>query len=252
MQNGDDDEEVQVRVGSVLSNLIKSPEITDCRDGDEILIKTVGIEGSGEKYRYWIYNNTARYSISEIVQINTSPITYQLTLNGENYLKLGDEVTLISSLQSVDSTVLDIITPNVITVTTIADNVLISLNQTFVLQKQLKKITTEYEELKSYQANVQNVYKKKYSDSILVASNSLPSYRDQPLVVDKSQKIFSGTFSGETITITDHGFYTGESVYYTPEKIVENFIRDDGSVITSATLASFYLVVMMGEKVYIM
>lgn len=233
-----DDEEVQVRVGNVLSDLIRSPEITDCRDGDEILIKTVGIEGNDEKYRYWVYNNTARYSISEIVQINTSPITYQLTLNGENYLKLGDKVTLISPLQSVDSTVLDIITPNVVTITTIADNASISLNETFVLQKQLKKITTQYEELKSYQANVQNVYKKKYSDSILVASNSLPSYRDQPLVVDKSQKIFSGTFSGETINITDHGFYTGELVYYTPEKIVKNLIRDDGSTITSVTLAS--------------
>ena len=74
--------------------------------------------------------------------------------------------------------------------------------------------------MKKFQANVQNIYKKKYSDSLLVASNSLPSYATQPIVTGKKQNVLSGTFTGDTFTIIDHGYYTGESVYYTPQKIV--------------------------------
>jgi len=56
--------------------------------------------------------------------------------------------------------------------------------------------------LKKFQANVQNIYKKKYSDSLLVASNSLPSYATQPIVTGKKQNVLSGTFTGDTFTIT--------------------------------------------------
>ena len=62
---------------------------------------------------------------------------------------------------------------------------------------------------------------------LLVASPSLPYYGSQSLNLSSREIIFSGTFDSDTFKITtntDHGFYTGDSVYYTPEKIITQFL----------------------------
>ena len=61
----------------------------------------------------------------------------------------------------------------------------------------------------------------------------------------KNQRFFiSGTYrlGDETIKLTDgidHGFYTGDVIYYTPEKVTTVITQPDGSVITSEQISSF-------------
>ena len=61
----------------------------------------------------------------------------------------------------------------------------------------------------------------------------------------KNQRFFiSGTYrlGDETIKLTDgidHGFYTGDVIYYTPEKVTTVITQPDGSVITSEQIGSF-------------
>ena len=101
-----------------------------------------------------------------------------------------------------------------------------------------------YSNVSTYNANINNVYVK--DDKVLVATNSLPSYLDSK-VDPKNQRFFiSGTYrlGDETIKLTDgidHGFYTGDVAYYTPEKNTTVITQPDGSVITSEQINSFLL-----------
>jgi hypothetical protein len=59
----------------------------------------------------------------------------------------------------------------------------------------------------------------------LVASPSIPFYYDQLLNPYDKKVTFSGSFSGEVLQITsglDHGFYTGDKVYYSPGRMVSS------------------------------
>jgi hypothetical protein len=88
----------------------------------------------------------------------------------------------------------------------------------------LRCISNSFPEASIYSTNVQNVYKD--SDNLLVASPSIPSYPSQPINASNRAISFKGTFAGDEFNITDlsdgtiiddHGFYTGDEVYYTPE-----------------------------------
>jgi hypothetical protein len=59
--------------------------------------------------------------------------------------------------------------------------------------------------------------------------------------VSSREIIFSGTFDSDTFKITfttDHGFYTGDSVYYTPEKIITESFDEDGNIIETSQIQS--------------
>ena len=78
----------------------------------------------------------------------------------------------------------------------------------------------------------------------------MPSFKDAPITGSKGQKIFSGTFFGETLNINDHGFYSGESVYYTPQKTETTFTVDDQVVTQSSITSSLFGGETGGEGTY--
>ena len=242
---------IKVRLTSVLSGFSKQDGIFDYKPGDQFNIKTLGIEDSTFKFKNWLYNNPVKYLINKIELIsNVSPKTYKLTLNKENYLFLGDSVTIdgISGNESLDAEVLDIVTDKVVTIKTTGT---INTASSYSLSRKLRKVTSStFPHLTKFHANVQNVYKKQYGDSILVASNSLPSYKDVPFTASKTARTFSGTFLGETITINEHGFYGGESVYYTPQKIETTVTLDGQDIVESSISSSLFGGDTGGEGVY--
>ena len=68
---------------------------------------------------------------------------------------------------------------------------------------------------------------------ILLHHHLLPTYNAQPIEATARKVTFSGTFSGTEFKITpgvEHGYYTGESVYYAANITVKRVIKDDGSV----------------------
>lgn len=230
---------IVVRLSSVLSGFSKQNGIYDYKPGDNFNIKTLGIEEDSFKFKNWLYNNPVKYLIANIELIgNVSPRTYKLTLNKDNYLLLGDNaiITSASSTEVYDAEISDIISSKVVTIKT-SGNLVIGAE--YYLQRNIRKATsTFFPQINKFHANIQNVYKKQYGDSILVASNSLPSYKEKPIVANKSIKTFSGTFVGETLNLSDHGYYSGESVSYTPQKIVKNEDVGDGQIIEQSTILS--------------
>ena len=235
---GDEDSPISVRITPVLSGFSKQNGVFDYKVGDRFSVKTLGIEDSSFKFANWLYNNPSKYLVSKIELIsNVSPKTYKLTLNKKNYLSLGDSVKIIKSAggESFDAEVLDIISEKVVTIKTPE-----TLNTTveYSLLKNLRKVNSlSTPQIDKFHANIQNIYKKQYGNSVLVASNSLPSFKDKPIVASKIVKTFSGTFSGETLNINDHGFYSGESVYYTPQ-ITTTSSELDGNIQTSTSITS--------------
>ena len=116
----------------------------------------------------------------------------------------------------------------------------LDVTQNYKIKKSLLKGNSAYfSSISSINSNVQNIYK--YEDRNLVSSPSIPSYYNQTLTTTDRSVVFSGTFVGEIFTITpnsDHGFYTGDIIYYTPEMIVSLSVDSDGNVTTNKTIIS--------------
>jgi hypothetical protein len=103
----------------------------------------------------------------------------------------------------------------------------------------LKPNSSLYSHLNNNTANVQNVYTN-YSDEVLVASSSLPSYYNQLLNPYNKKVTISGTFSGEVLQITsgaDHGFYTGDKIYYSPLVITTDDV--EGETLQTTSISKF-------------
>ena len=245
------DGDITVRLTPVLSGFSKQEGIFDYKAGDGFNIKTLGVEDSTFRFKNWLYNNPVKYLINKIELIsNVSPKTYKITLNKENYLFLGDSVTINSIVgsESFDAEVLDIITDKIVMIKTSGT---INVAANYFLLRKLRKVTSSiFPQLNKFHSNVQNVYKKQYGNSILIASNSIPSYKDVPIIASKTIKTFSGTFLGETITVSEHGFYGGESVYYTPQKTETTFTVDGEDVTQSSIISSLFGGETGGEGVY--
>jgi hypothetical protein len=95
--------------------------------------------------------------------------------------------------------------------------------------------------LNKYFTNVQNIYSK-FNDDLLVSSNSIPSYRNVLINPYNRSLKFSGTATNNTIQLLnngDHGFYTGDAIYYTPGKSITTTSDSDGNTITTSVLSSF-------------
>ena len=241
----------EVRITPVLSGFSKQDGIFDYKAEDQFDVKTLGVEDTTFKFKNWLYNNPVKYAINNIELIsNVSPKTYKLTLNKENYLFLGDSVKIenTTGVESHDAEVLDIITDKIVVIKTTGT---INVAGTYTLLRELRKVkSSTISEVNKFHANVQNIYKKQYGDSLLVASNSLPSFKDIPLVAAKSLKTFSGTFSGDTFTINDHGFYSGESVYYTPQRTQTTITIDGEDIVETSIQSSLFGGDTGGEGIY--
>ena len=246
-----DDLGVEVRVGSVLTGFSKPEEVHDYKIEDNFKVKSIGVKNTGFKFKNWIYSNPVQYTIDKIELISTtSPQTYRLTLKTEHQLRQGDDlfINTINGVDSFDCTISDIITSKVVLITTTGS---IVTGGQYYLRKKINKVNSlQFSFLTKFQANVQNTYKKKYSNSLLVASNSLPSYATQPIVTGKKQNILNGTFTGSTFKVLNHGFYTGDIVYYTPEKSTVTYTVDGVEQVQTTIISSLFGGDDGGEGVY--
>ena len=117
---------------------------------------------------------------------------------------------------------------------------LLDASETFSVSRSLLKAeSNDFPGSAVYSANVQNVYKEKYKDDIIVASSSLPFYNGNSLNADSRAVVFSGTFVGdefEIILTGDHGFYTGDALYYTPEKVEQSSTNRQTGITSTTTV----------------
>ena len=127
---------------------------------------------------------------------------------------------------------------------------LLDTNLVYYIKKPIKKANLEtFPYLSKFHANVQNVYKKQYGDSLLISSNLLPAYQSQSIVSNKNRVLFSGTFTGDTLNywtmvITLESWY----IILQKKRLVETQ-NDDGTKRSGIISILLYLIQEMEEKV---
>ena len=236
--NNDINETIQVRINSVINDC-EHPGAYQQGKNDTILIKTLGIGNTTFKYKNWYYNTAPSYTVDSVSLQDASDNTYRVTLNKDHYFRVGDRLTVKASASGNKplSTVTKIVNERSFL---IKGQGLLDASETFSVSRSLLKAeSNDFPGSAVYSANVQNVYKEKYKDDIIVASSSLPFYNGNSLNADSRAVVFSGTFVGdefEIILTGDHGFYTGDALYYTPEKVEQSSTNRQTGITSTTTV----------------
>ena len=229
---------VEVRIGSVLSNLEVNDQTYYFSKNDTATIKSLGITTSSPRTDSWIYNLATKYDVKSLVVVDTSSFTYRVATFTKNNFKIGDNLLIIDSFDiSKESVVSDIIDDFTFS---IKGQGFLNTNQVRfkverkILKPETSSLLSNYAYISNYTSNVQNTYAK-FNQDVLVASSSIPNYYDQPLNFYDRKITLSGFYDGEVFTISnvaDHGYYTGDAVYYKPFTTTQTI---DGSVVTTTS-----------------
>ena len=234
-------EDIRVRINSIISDVSYPDNTVNYGNGDTARIKTLGVNEKSVKGTNWVYNISPNYKVNKVSLVDASDFTYRINLNVKSYLKIGDTITLIGSDGSnKTSTVIDAVSSKEFLIRG-QGQILTSL--TYTIRRNLRNIlSNSYPTSISYLTDVQNVYKEKSESKYLVASSSIPFYNAQPLESSDRSVTFSGSFSGDTFEISplnDHGFQTGDAIYYTPQKTTKKTVSASGKVTTKEIVSSF-------------
>jgi len=234
---------VDVRISNVLSKLSIKDDTYYYSRNDTATIKSLGITTSSPLVDSWIYNLSTKFDVRTIEKIsgisfNGSDFSYKLSTNVKNNFKVGDNLTLNNSISiSKDCFISNIIDAFNFTIKGQGN---ININQLFfnvqrkILKPQINFNSSKYSYLSEYTADVQNTYVK-FNQDLLVASSSIPNYYNQALSFYDRKIILDGSYSGEIFTISnipDHGYYTGDAVYYSPNTI--KTIVDESNVTSTS------------------
>ena len=223
------DEIIKVRISSVLGSINLPENVISLKRGTTANVATLGVSEKNFKSTKWWYNVAPIYRVSNVELVDSSDSTYKITLNVKHYLKIGNTLEVIlKNGTRLRSSVSSVLSEKVFTIR--GQGPISPTNVLSVQRKIQKGSSTVFPEIQSYSTDVQNVYKTS-DDSYIVASPSLPSYNSQPIQVNPREFIFSGTFLGDVFEISpgvEHGFYTGDAVYYQAEIIDQNYVTDAG------------------------
>ena len=239
----DPDETIEVRITSVINSLEYDDASCLYGNGDDIKIKTLGIGDTDYKMKGWFYNVSPTYKVKQIGLIDVSDFTYEVFTDVDHQFKVGDRAVLSRSSgekTSLPSSTISQITSSrsfilkeqgEIDVTDYLEN------NPYIIERKLSKANPiNFPEASVYSSDVQNVYKQKKTEKILVTSPSIPSYDSSSLGVNAKRIVFNGNFSGDTfniiadattpvgVPIFDHGFYTGDAIYYTPQIVNDVYV----------------------------
>jgi len=218
---------IKVRITGVLSDLKILDKTYYYEKGEKIQIESLGSNLSSNIANNWFFNVSVRYDVKFLQLVDSSTYTYRVNLYDEHDFVIGDSITLISSNdrefygEIIPENINAIYTSNISGFDTkLAFNITgqgqLNTNIFYNVRKNISKVsTTNYPSLTKYTTNVQNVYTD-LEDTLYVASNSLPSYYNNPLVINDRSITFSGSFSGTQLVIGTHSFITGDAIVYNP------------------------------------
>jgi hypothetical protein len=233
-----ENQNIKVRITSVLSGINIIDDTFYQKKNNISDIKTLGINPEDFVSNNWFFNISPTYAVEFISLVDDSDKTYRITTKANHIFKIGDTLRIKGSDNTEkNSVVVDIISNKSFNIKGQGE---LLLSDTYTIQKDiLKANSSSFTNTSIFNTNVQNIYKDK--EKTLVASSSLPYYGSQSLNLSTREIFFSGTFDSNIFKITtntDHGFYTGDAVYYTPEKIVVQSFDEDGSIIETSSITT--------------
>jgi len=212
---------VRVRIGSVLKNVENLDDGFYLSKDDRARITFPGIANTTSKANNWILNTPIKYTLSDLSLIDNSNFTYRVKTYDDNIFTVGDSAILSDTIAStIECRVVSIIDRKTFT---IRGPGAVPQSNIYRIERKIKKSSvsstnTRHSYINNYNSDIQNIYSN-FSNDVLVASPSIPFYKNQPLSFYDRVIPLNGSFSGDTLSVSgvsDHGFQTGDSVYYKP------------------------------------
>jgi len=218
------EKEIKVRFTNTLKDFIGNDPTAYFRLNDTIQIKSLGYEAPGKKNNNYILNVKTKFKIAKTEVVDPNAFVYKFNVYDDTFFKEGyfvryeNEDSTVSILGQITRTI-DNITVNV------TFNTPIPLTGQFYLENQLLKgSSTRQPYINNFVANVQNTYAK-FGGDTLIASNSIPRYYNLETNPYDRKITFSANLSStqnlplptNPTTLPDHGFYTGDAVWFQSE-----------------------------------
>jgi hypothetical protein len=241
---------IKVRINSVIKSCSISSDTRYYHVGDTAQIRTLGVDIDNYLFNNWFLNIASSYEITSISLQNTFDYTYNITVKTPHIFKIGDSVKIINSSGSEKfSTIINVDSS---TSFSISGQGVLSNDQYIIRRNILKVNSNTFQNLSNINSNVQNLYK--LNEKLLITSSSIPTYYNESLNLYNKSVTFSGTFPSSGVGSTnifnitstkDHGFYTGDIVYYTPETQTStnpDTLEDESTVISSLFDEGIYYV----------
>ena len=207
---------VTVRITGVLSDIVLDSPAKYYAKGDLIKIRSIGKESNNIKANKWLFNISSTHNVKSIIELNSSNFTYNIELHDQHFFYIGDSISLISPQGQLEI-------KGVVNTVKNSTSIIVSSEQRlnslvpFQIRKNIVNVSSTNDlSLNKYTANVQNTYVDN-TDSVYVTSLSLPHYNNNSLNIKDKKVTFSGTFSGDSLLIPNHKFYTGDRIVYNPD-----------------------------------
>ena len=227
-------EEVRVRVAGGLNDFSENETTNLIDPGDPIVIKSMGIEQEDLRSRGWFTNIKTTMDVELFNTVDEEERIYEIFTYDDHYYYPGVRLLIYNNAGLVvNGTITRIAGRRSFIVRTDSKLFSFQLGAEYKLQSEvLKTRSSKYPKLNEYITNVQNTYSK-FSGETLVASNSIPSLLDKD--VDPNNRVY--TFTGSSVNDyelkltdnTDHGFYTGDAIFYERGVVDVITITPDGN-----------------------
>ena len=229
----DQDEVIEVRVNSVLSSLNIPSNTNNLLKGGKVNVTNLGISENNLRTSKWFYNVSPTYKVKNLELIDSSNSTYKVTLNVPNQFRSGDSAEIILNNVRKETKIISVSSE---TSFNIRGQGALNLDATYTIQRKIQKVSSgTYPLAQIYSTDIDNVYKNESGD-YLISSPSIPHYDSQPLNPASREFKFSGTFLGDSFEISpgvEHGFYTGDAVYYEAQSTIKTtVINENGDTVT--------------------
>ena len=246
-ENGDIKKPVIFRMTAVAKGSTLS-DTSFLYPGDILKAKSLGNYSLASDYRLntWIHNIKTTSNVAKDIATNKSNIdiiTNTINTIDPHLLRLGDPVTLIDTSsaipQNVEGTVSSVISSNSFQI--IITSGALSVNRNYKVRSNTVFASADDSSIKidKFVSNVQNTYTDKSGKNVYVTSGSLPAYK---IYATNNKKTFSsGDVSNNSISISNHGLFTGDLVKYSPVGVGE-------STIVGLTTNSSYAVTKIDEN----
>ena len=233
--------QIRVRLATTLKDLQLESSTYLYNVDDTVKIQSLGLQSEIIPSKNWTFNIKTNWDVNSIVLLDATENKYRISTFDNNFLRPGYEIDLIDPVGGTTGGRVLKKTSQIGFEVILDANV--DVNSTFTIENKVLKGNYPNRTLSNQSiANVQNTYAK-FNGDVLVASNSLASYgEDEQLDPYDKVRTFSGRSDGEVITFNseeDHGFYTGDAVWYQGENIVLSTTVIDGVTVKDTALSIF-------------
>ncbi len=244
-ENGDTNKPVYFRLTAVASKVDLS-DVGFSIPQDTFKAKSIGNISKSNNYRLnsWIHNLKTKSDVAKDVSTNKSNIDVlnnRITTSTPHLLVAGDSVTVLDQSSNtplnVEGTVTVVNDPNTFTINITSGT--LDENREYKVRKNLNFASHNNSSfiVNNFVSDVQNTYSDLDNKNVYVASGSLPSYT---IFATNRRKTFtSDSVSSDTITINNHGFYSGDFVKYNPV---------GSTVVTGLSTGSIYAVTRIDQN----